>query len=134
MAYCHWMEFEEFPRFMAGVESVKRLDSHLFHWVVRIGEQRREWIARITDILPHQRIAWRSEAGEVHAGVVTFHLLAPCRTRIVVRLEYEPEGVVEAIGDQLGLVSRRVETDLRCFKDFIEARPREGREPCSTAE
>jgi uncharacterized membrane protein len=133
-AYHQWTQFEEFPRFMAGVESVTRLDAHRFHWVARIGEQRKEWIARITEMVPFQRIAWCSEGGEVHAGFVTFHPMGPDRTRVVVWLEYAPAGVVEAIGDQLGLVSRRVEVDLLSFKDFIEARHREENEARGGAE
>jgi uncharacterized membrane protein len=121
-AYQQWTQFEEFPRFMAGVESVRWLDPHRLHWVARIGEQRKQWIARLTEMIPRQRIAWRSEGGQVHVGFVSFHPLGPRRARIVVRIEYEPQGVVEAIADQLGLVSRRLETDLLCFNDFIEAR------------
>lgn len=133
-AYHQWTRWEEFPRFMAGVESVERLDGHRLHWVARIGEQRKEWIARITEMVPHQRIAWCSEAGEVNAGFVTFHPVGPHRTRIVVWLEYEPAGIVEVIGDQFGLVSRRVEVDLLSFKDFIEARAHEAGEAGNSTE
>jgi uncharacterized membrane protein len=131
-AYHQWSQFEEFPRFMVGVESVKRLDPHRLHWVARIGEQRKEWIARITQMIPPQCIAWRTEGSNVNAGRVTFYPVEPHRTRIMVYLEYEPAGVLEAIGDQLGLVSRRVEVDLLSFKDFIEARAREGGERVSS--
>jgi uncharacterized membrane protein len=133
VAYHQWTQFEELPRFMVGVESVKRLDSQRLHWVARIGEQRKEWIARITEMIPNQRIAWRSEGGERHAGFVAFHPLDPHKTRLVVWLEYEPGGVVATIGNQLGLVSRRIESDLLCFKDFVEARHRAGTLPSGTA-
>jgi len=125
MAYHHWNRFEAFPSFMAGIESVRWLDDSRLHWVARIGEQRREWVTQITDMVPQQRIAWQSEGGEEHAGLVTFQPLGPNRTRVVVQLMYEPEGLVETIGDMLGVVGRRVETDLLCFKDFVEGRARE---------
>jgi uncharacterized protein (TIGR02271 family) len=120
-AYQQWTRFEEFPHFMEGVEEVRRLDNKRLHWVANIGGTRKEWDAQITEDVPDQRIAWRSEAGEWTAGVVMFQPLGANRTRMTVRFEYEPQGVKETIGDWLGLVSRRVENDLERFKAFVEA-------------
>jgi uncharacterized protein (TIGR02271 family) len=119
-AYQQWTRFEEFPHFMEGVEAVRRLDAQRLHWVANIGGTRKEWDAQITEDVPGERIAWRSEAGEFTAGVVTFQPLASDRTRLAVRFDYEPQGVKETLGDWLGLVSRRVEGDLQRFKSFVE--------------
>ena len=124
-AYNQWTQFEEFPRFMEGVESVKQLDDTRLHWVANVGGERKEWQAKITEQIPDQRIAWRSEGGEFTAGTVSFQPLGSDRTRVTVRLHYEPHGFTEKIGDMLGVVSRRVEGDLERFKDFIEARGQE---------
>lgn len=121
-AYNQWTQFEEFPRFMEGVERVEQLDDERLHWIATIGGKRQEWYATITEQIPEQRIAWRSEGGESNAGQVTFHPLSDHQTRVTIRLEYQPEGAVEKIGDMLGFVSHRVEGDLERFKDFIEAR------------
>ena len=123
-AYQQWSRFEEFPQFMEGVEEVRRLDAKRLHWVANIGGTRKEWDAQITEEVPDERMAWRSEAGEFTAGVVTFQPLAADRTRMTVRFEYEPQGVKETVGDWLGLVSRRVENDLERFKAVVEARDR----------
>jgi uncharacterized membrane protein len=124
-AYNQWTQFEEFPRFMEGVESVKQLDDTRLHWVANIGGERKEWDARITEQIPDQRIAWRSEGGEFTAGVVSFRPLDSNRTQVTVHFNYEPKGITEKIGDMLGVVSNRVEGDLERFKDFIETRGRE---------
>ena len=124
-AYNQWTQFEDFPRFMDGVEQVQQLSDDRLHWVAKVGGQQKEWDARITEQTPDQRVAWRSEAGDANAGVVTFHRLADDRTRVMLQLEYEPEGMVEAAGSALGFVSRRVEGDLERFKEFIEARGQE---------
>ena len=124
-AYNQWTQFEEFPRFMEGVESVKQLDDATLHWVANVGGERKEWKARITEQVPDQHIAWRSEGGEFTSGVVSFHPLSPDRTRVTVRLNYEPKGVTEKLGDMLGIVSRRVEGDLERFKGFIESKGHE---------
>jgi uncharacterized membrane protein len=124
-AYNQWMQFEEFPRFMEGVESVKQLDDTRLHWVANVGGERKEWNARITDQIPDQRIAWRSEGGEFTAGTVSFNPLGSGQTRVMVQFDYEPQGIIEKLGDMLGIVSRRVEGDLERFKDFIEKRGHE---------
>jgi uncharacterized protein (TIGR02271 family) len=120
-AYQQWTRFEEFPRFMEGVEEVRRLDAKRLHWVANIGGTRKEWDAQITADVPNERMAWRSEAGEFTAGVVTFQPLAPDRTRLTVRFDYDPHGVKETLGDWFGLISRRVEGDLERFQAFVEA-------------
>ena len=124
-AYNQWTQFEEFPQFMEGVTKVKQLDDARLHWIAEVAGQKKEWDARITEQLPDQIIAWRSESGDLNAGTVRFNGLEPNKTSITLVMEYEPEGVVESTGDLLGFVSRRVDADLSRFKDFIEERGRE---------
>ncbi|HXK33320.1 MAG TPA: SRPBCC family protein [Dehalococcoidia bacterium] len=121
-AYNQWTQFEEFPRFMEGVAEVRQVTDDRLHWKAEIGGKQEEWDARITEQTPDQRIAWTSEDGALNAGVVTFHKLEPNRTRVMLQMEYRPEGLVETVGDKLGFVSRRVEGDLKRFKEFIEER------------
>ena len=120
--YNQWTQFEEFPRFMEGIEEVKQLDEKRLHWRANVGGKEKQWDATITEQAPDQRIAWRNTTGSTNAGVVTFHFINDNTTRIMLQLEYEPEGVVENVGDIVGVVSRRVQGDLQRFKEFIEAR------------
>jgi uncharacterized membrane protein/ElaB/YqjD/DUF883 family membrane-anchored ribosome-binding protein len=124
-AYNQWTQFEEFPRFMEGVESVKQLDDTTLHWVANVGGERKEWRARITEQVPDHHIAWRSDGGEFTSGVVSFQASGPDKTRVTVRLNYEPKGMTEKLGDMLGIVSRRVQGDLERFKSFIESKGHE---------
>jgi uncharacterized membrane protein len=124
-AYNQWTQFEEFPRFMEGVEQVRQLDDTHLHWVANIGGKRVEWNATITEQIPDKEIAWRSESGRFHSGVVYFEPIGPNKTRVRLRIDYEPEGMMEETGDKLGFVSRRVEGDLERFKEFIESRGQE---------
>ena len=121
-AYNQWTQFEEFPRFMEGVESVRQLDASRIFWKADIGGKTVEWQAKITEQVPDMRVAWRSVSGAKNAGSVTFDRLGDQRTRVHLDLEYEPEGLVENVGDFLGLVSRRAKGDLERFKEFIERR------------
>src|SRR4029453_1069958 len=110
---------------MGGVEAARQLDERRLHWRANIGGRVEEWDAIITEQHPDERIAWKNTTGTPNAGVVTFHRLADNKTRIMLPMEYDPQGVVENLGDLLGMVSRRVANDLERFKEFIEARGHE---------
>ena len=125
VVYNQWTQFEEFPRFMEGVQEVRQLDDKHLHWRAVVGGAEKVWGAEITEQIPDERVAWRARAGAANAGVVTFHRITDGRTRIMLQLEYDPQGVVETVGDTIGVVSHRVENDLLRFKDFVEMRGRE---------
>ena len=120
--YNQWTQFEDFPQFMEGVERVEQVDDKRLHWVATIGGKRKEWDAEIYEPIPENRIAWRSTSGAPNAGVVVFQPLGPDRTRVSLRLAYEPESFGEKVGDALGFVTRRIEGDLERFKEFIQNR------------
>jgi len=121
-AYDQWTQFEDFPRFMEGVKSVKQLDDKTLEWKAEIAGIERSWTAEITDQKPDSNVAWRSTSGAKNAGQVTFQPLGDAVTRVTLQLEVEPEGAVETAGDALGFVERQAEGDLRRFKEFIEKR------------
>jgi uncharacterized membrane protein len=121
-AYNQWTQFEEFPQFMEGVKEVRQLDETHLHWTVEVAGRTKEWDAEVTEQRPDERVAWRSEAGTDNAGVVTFHKIDEGRSRVTVQIDAEPEGPIEAAGDALGLLERRVKGDLQRFKEFIESR------------
>jgi len=120
-AYNQWTQFEEFPSFMDGVESVTQLDDTHLRWVASIGGREEEWDAEITEQRPDRKIAWRATAGKPNAGVVTFQKLDERRTKIMLELDWESEGMVEALGSKLGQDSRKVKGDLERFRELIEA-------------
>jgi uncharacterized membrane protein len=120
--YNQWTQFEEFPKFMEGVEEVRQLDDKRLFWRAQIAGKHTEWEADIYEQIPDSRIAWRSTTGAPNAGAVSFQSIGPERTRVNLVMEYQPLGVVEKVGDALGIVSARVEGDLQRFKKFIEER------------
>ena len=121
VAYNQWTQFEEFPRFMEGVESVRQIDDTHLHWRADIGGVSREWDAEITEQHPDERVAWKATSGADNGGAVTFHRLSADETRVMLQLDFSPDGIVEQVGDKLGFVSRRAKGDLRRFKDLMEA-------------
>lgn len=124
-AYNQWTQFEDFPKFMEGITEVHQLDDTHLHWCAEIGGKTKEWQAEITEQIPDQRIAWRSTTGAPNGGMVMFEPISADATRVTVQMDYDPEGVVENIGDAVGVFSRRVSGDLERFKEFLESRGHE---------
>jgi uncharacterized membrane protein len=121
-AYNQWTQFELFPQFMEGVREVRQLDDQNVHWRAEVGGKEQEWDARITEQLPDNRIAWTSTSGDMNAGAVDFHRISDDMTRITLTIDYDPQGFLESVGDALGFMDRRVDGDLKRFKQFIESR------------
>jgi uncharacterized membrane protein len=121
-AYNQWTQFESFPNFMSGVESIEQIDNTHRHWNVKVGGREREFDATITEQLPDERVAWKSTDGPTHAGVVTFHRLNDDETRVTVQLDWQPEGATEKVGSAVGADDRQVKSDLKRFKSFVEWR------------
>ncbi|MEU5582591.1 SRPBCC family protein [Streptomyces huasconensis] len=122
-AYNQWTQFETFPEFMEGVERIEQRTDKLTHWVTKVGGVEREFDATITEQIPDERVAWTTVDGEAkQAGVVTFHRLDDARTKVMLQMDYDPEGLAETVGDKLGFVKRQVTGDLKRFKKFIEQR------------
>ena len=119
-AYNQWTQFEEFPKFMDGIVEVRQLSDTRLLWRSEIGGVDESWEAEIDEQIPDKRIAWHSVTGAKNAGVVTFHRLDDENTRVMLQLDYDPQGVLENIGDAIGAVKLRVKGDLQRFKEFIE--------------
>ncbi len=120
--YDQWTQFEQYPDFMENVEAVHQLGDTMTHWKVRVAGVAREYDAAITEQRPDELISWASVGGPHQSGVVSFDPLEAQRTRVTLRLDFEPEGFTENVGDAIGVVSSSVEHSLDRFKDFIEQR------------
>lgn len=124
-AYNQWTQFEEFPKFMATVESVQQVDDTHLHWRANVAGKTKEWDAEITEQIPDKRIAWRSTGGVQNSGVVTFHKISDSRTRVMLQMDYEPETLVEKVADAGGAVKLTTKGNLKRFKALLESRGRE---------
>jgi uncharacterized membrane protein len=123
--YNQWTQFEEFPRFMQGVEEVVQEDDTTLRWRAQIAGVERTWRAKITEQDPDRGIAWQSTEGTRNNGRVTFKSLGPNTTRVFLVLDLEPKDFVEKAGEALGFIDRRAQGDLDRFREFIESRSNE---------
>jgi uncharacterized membrane protein len=120
--YNQWTQFEEFPRFMAGVKEVRQLDDAHLLWRADVLGKEKEWESEITEQEPDTRISWKSVSGARNAGTVRFEPLGADRTRVRLTMAYEPENAAENIGDALGAMRLQVARSVQGFKEFIEGR------------
>ncbi|MGH2658469.1 MAG: SRPBCC family protein [Actinomycetota bacterium] len=123
IAYEQCTRFEDFAKFMQGVESVTPIDGGKVHWVAQVAGKRREWNALFTEWTP-RRISWIGFGDPDNVALVSFERLEGGwpRTRVTVRVEYEPERLLDKVAHWLGIVGIRLEGDLLRFKEFTESR------------
>jgi uncharacterized membrane protein len=107
-AYNQWTQFEEFPKFMEGIQSVQQLDDTHVRWVAEIRGENREWTTEITEQRPDEKIAWKTIDGQVkNDGVVTFEQVRDGQTRINVQMDVESESSTQNVAaDLLGIVKK----------------------------
>jgi len=120
--YGQWTQFETFPSFMEGVDKVAQVDDRTLDWTASVAGRTKTWQARITDQTPPERIAWKSIDGAQNDGAVTFTATGAGQTEIRLVVDADPEGIIEQVGDRLGLLDHRIGGDLDRFKRFIEGR------------
>ncbi|MEO3747749.1 SRPBCC family protein [Plantactinospora sp. B5E13] len=125
--YRFWRDFENLPRFMYHLESVRADGDGRSHWTVRApGGRRVEWDAEIVEDRLSELISWRSVKGArvPNTGRVRFIRAAGGRgTEVRVDLAYAPPGgaVGRAIATLFGEEPRQqIRDDLRRFKQVIE--------------
>jgi uncharacterized membrane protein len=120
VAYQAWTQFEEFPSFMKKVENVEQQEDQTVEWKAQIFWSHRSWTAEIVDQVPNERIVWRSKGEKGHVdGAVTFHELTPDLTRMLVNLEYYPQGLFERTGNLWRAQGRRARLELKLFRRYI---------------
>jgi uncharacterized membrane protein len=119
-AYEAWTQWEEWPKFMHRVLEVSQEDDNKIHVSEKIWFWTREWDGEITEQRKNDRIAWKTESGMQHSGVVSFHKLDDNLTRVMVDMDFLPTGVVEKMASGMRFVKRAVQADLARFKAYVE--------------
>ena len=123
VAYNQWTEFGAFPSFMKKVKSVEAPDENKITFKAQIFLSHRTWEATILEQIPDERIVWRSKGQKGHVdGAVTFHEIGPNLTRILVVLEYYPQGLFEKTGNIWEAQGRRARAELRHFRRHVMTR------------
>lgn len=119
-AYDQWTQYQDFSTFAKGVKSANRADDTTSDWQLKVFWSNRSWKAQTTEQLPDDRIAWTSEGAKgTTKGVVSFHRLADNLTRVLLVVEYYPQGLFEKTGNIWRAQGRRARLDLKNYVRFI---------------
>ncbi|MEU0026354.1 SRPBCC family protein [Streptomyces sp. NPDC006335] len=119
-AYDQWTQYQDFSTFAKGVKSANRADDTHSDWQMKIFWSNRNWKATTTEQIPDDRIQWTSEGAKgTSKGVVSFHKLADNLTRVLLVIEYYPQGLFEKTGNIWRAQGRRARLDLKNFARFI---------------
>src|SRR5829696_6754664 len=123
VAYNQWTQFGEFPSFMKKVESVETAEDNKLNWKAQVFWSHRSWEATIQKQVPDECIVWRSKGQKGHVdGAVTFHELGPNLTRILLILEYYPQGFFERTGNIWRAAGRRARLEFKHFRRHVMTR------------
>ncbi|PVZ09568.1 SRPBCC family protein [Actinomycetospora cinnamomea] len=116
VAYDQWTQMADFPSFMKKVETVNQESDEKVTWTAKVFWSRRSWETTIREQVPDSHILWVSSGAKGHAdGIVTFSELAPNLTRIVLIMEYYPQGFMEKTGNLWRAVGRRARLEFKHF-------------------
>lgn len=120
LAYDQWTRFGDWPAFMKKVESVEQDGDEKLTWKAQIFWSHRTWDSTIVEQVPDRRIVWRSSGAKGSVdGAVTFHELGPELTRILMVLEYHPQGLFERTGNIWRAQGRRARLELKHFARHV---------------
>lgn len=112
--------FEELDRFSERISEVEVEDDSHFAIAVKIGARHRTLTIEVVGEEPEERLDWEAAEGFAHAGVVSFHPLAPRLTRVELTIEPQSEGTVERLLRLAGVPERAIRQELRRFKAYAE--------------
>jgi len=125
--FAFWRDFENLPRFMEHLVSVRVESPTRSHWKAKAPAGRTvEWDAEIVNEVPNEIIAWKSvgEPDVPNAGSVNFSDAPRGRGTVVrVTLDYEPPA--GRVGAMLSHFfsekpEQQIREDLRKFKQLME--------------
>jgi uncharacterized membrane protein len=117
VAYDKWTQFQDIPDFTRKVEKVDQKEDEKLEWKAQVFLSHRTWQATIKEQVPDERIVWESSGEKGHVdGAVTFHELAPDLTRVLMTLEYHPQGFFEKTANLWRAQGRRARADMRQFR------------------
>jgi hypothetical protein len=111
---------------MHRVLNVEQKGRDKISWSEKIWFSSRQWEGRVTEKRKNERIVWKTTSGMNHKGIVSFHKLAPNLTRVMITMEFEPNGMMEKMASGLRFVKRAVQADLARFKAYVEMEQAKG--------
>ena len=123
VVYNQWTQFQDYSGFMKKVEHAELEDDDdavEVDFKAQVFWSHRRWTGTVKEQVPDELISWRSQGEKGHVdGTVTFHEVAPRLTRVLVVLEYYPQGFMERTGNIWRAQGRRARLELKHFRRHV---------------
>lgn len=113
--------FENYPRFMSGVQEVTPLGGNRTHWIMEVDGKRREFDAQITERSLDERVSWSTMEGPLLAETITLRPMGETKTQVVAQLEADLAFLMPAGRHGQASLIKRLKTDLTTFKSLVES-------------
>jgi carbon monoxide dehydrogenase subunit G len=112
--------FENYPRFMTGVQRVTPIGNQQTHWVMDVDGEQREFDAQITELSFDERVSWSTMAGPRLSETITVRPMGATRTQVVAQLEADIAVLMPSDRHGQETLNRRLKDDLSTFKSLVE--------------
>jgi len=113
--------FENYPRFMSGVQEVTPLGSDRTHWIMEVDGKRREFDAQITERSLDKRVSWSTMEGPLLAETITLRPMGETKTQVVAQLEADIAFLMPSGRHGQASLIKRLKADLTTFKSLVES-------------
>jgi hypothetical protein len=113
--------FENYPRFMSGVQEVTPIGHDQTHWIMDVDGKRREFDAQITERSLDERVSWSTTEGPLLAETITLRPMGETKTQIVAQLEADIAFLMPSDRHGQASLTRRLKSDLSTFKNLVES-------------
>ena len=113
--------FENYPRFMSGVQQVTPIGHDQTHWIMDVEGKRREFDAQITERSLDERVSWSTMEGPLLAETITLRPMGETRTQVVAQLEADIAFLMPSDKHGQQSLNRRLKADLTTFKGLVES-------------
>ncbi|MFG1610109.1 SRPBCC family protein [Actinoplanes sp. NPDC049265] len=113
--------FENYPRFMTGVEEVTPIGTDRTHWVMDVDGHRREFDAQITELALDERVSWATTDGPRLSETITLRPMGETRTQLVAQLDADVAFLLPSDRHGQETLTRQLKNDLNTFKGLVES-------------
>ncbi len=119
-----WLDLEQMPRWMKGVDSVKvqQDQPQLSRWKISYGGFQFTWLSCIHKLVPYQIIQWESVDGATNRGAVRFydrHGSTIVKFTVAYAIPEIFEGIIRDNLLLKRLVKSTLQENLEQFRDYV---------------
>ena len=116
-------QFEQYPRILVGVKSVRHLDDTHLIWQTQLWGRKAKSQADILEQIPDEKIVWECQGHRAHKVTLLFKEVNAHSATVSLVLEHWPKGFWQHLLANCGVISSFATASMNRFARFVEKRP-----------